>query len=374
MIDMADLDYIEAKHLDKMRKALMTCTYCGFCKSVCPVFEDIKWDSSVARGRAILAYGLLNKDIPADDSVIENIYQCTTCKDCERRCPSNIEVVDIVENCRRDLVAAGKMLPKHRRVVDSIVKLGNPYGEKRSVVETLGKDPRRAKVGYFVGCTSAYRNRSIADATLSILEKSGVDYTLVDEVCCGSVMQRVGWNENDLSSLMERNIKAIEETGVDEVIFSCAGCFRMFKEEYPKHVEVPFEVLHVSEFLADRELKLSPLAKKVTYHDPCHLGRHCDVYDPPRRLLSKVPDLDLKEMPRSKDTSRCCGGGGGVRSAYPELSGDIAAERVREAEIADVLVTSCPFCVNNLRFGCEATGSKIDILDLVELIEPLIEE
>jgi Fe-S oxidoreductase len=371
---MTDSDFIDAKHLEKMRKALMTCTYCGFCKSVCPVFDDVRWDPSVARGRNILAYGLLNKDIPADESVIEYIYQCTTCKDCERRCPSNIEVVDIVENCRKDLVENDKILPNHRRIVDNIIKFGNPYAEEKSVAQKLGKEPRHAKVGYFVGCTSAYRNQSTADATLSILEKAGVDYTLLDEVCCGSVMQRVGWNEEDLVDLMERNLKAIADLGVEEVIFSCAGCYRMFKEEYPKFVDVPFKVLHVSEFLADRDLKLKPLTKSVTYHDPCHLGRHCEVYEAPRELLSKIPEIDLKEMPRNRDTSRCCGGGGGVRSAYPELSGDIAGGRVKEAEIADILVTSCPFCVNNLKLGCEKVGSDIEVMDLVELIESLLEE
>lgn len=370
---MTDSDYIDAKHLEKMRKALMTCTLCGFCKSVCPVFEDVKWDSSAARGRNILAYGLLNKDIPPDESVIENMYQCTTCKDCERRCPSNIEVVDIVENCRRDLVDNGKILPKHRRVVDNIIKFGNPYGEEISVSEALGKEPKEAKIGYFVGCTSAYRNRSIADAAISILEKTGIDFTLVDEVCCGSVMQRVGWNDDDLIDLMERNVKAIEETGVEEVVFSCAGCYRMFKEEYPKHVDVPFKVRHISEFLAEEDLELSPLAKKVTYHDPCHLGRHLEVYEPPRKLLAKIPEIEFEDMPRNRETSRCCGGGGGVRSAYPELSGQIASGRVKEAEVADILVTSCPFCVNNLKMGCEKNGSDLQVIDLVELIESLLE-
>ena len=371
---MTDVDFIDAHNIEKMRKALMTCTYCGLCKSVCPVFEDVKWESSVARGRVILAYGLLNRDIPADASIIENIYQCTTCKDCERRCPSSIEVVEIVENCRRDLVANGKMLPKHRRIIDSILRLGNPYGEERSVVKTLGLEPRSAEVGYFVGCTSAYRNRSIADATLSILRKTGTDFTLVDEVCCGSVMQRLGWNDEDLVDLMERNVRAVQDAGVDEMIFSCAGCYRMFKEEYPRFVDVDFKVRHVSEFLVDRDLKLSPLARTVTYHDPCHMGRHCGVYEPPREVLARVPELELKEMSRNRETSRCCGGGGGVRSAYPELSSDIAGGRVEEAAIAEVLLSACPFCVNNLRLGCERNGSKLEVMDLVELLEPLVEE
>lgn len=364
---------IEAKNLVDIQKSMMTCTYCGFCKSVCPVFEDIKWDSSVARGRVILSYGLLEKEIPMDPSVVESIFQCTTCMDCERRCPSNIEVVEIVERCRKDLVENGGILPRHEKIMERILEFGNPYGETESVPEVFDFQPKRANIGYFVGCTSAYRNKGIAEATLSILNKTGEDFTLVDEVCCGSVMQRVGWNDQHLIELMEENVETIEDMGIEEMVFSCAGCYRMFKEEYPRFVDVNFKVSHISEFLAEKDLDIKPLAKKVTYHDPCHLGRHSDVYDAPREILHRIPEVDFKEMQRNRETSRCCGGGGGVRSAFPELSGNISAGRVREAEIADILVTTCPFCVNNLEMGRECAESDIEIVDLTELIECLIE-
>jgi Fe-S oxidoreductase len=363
---------IDAKNLRELKKEMMTCTMCGFCKSVCPVFEGVGWDPGVARGRMVLAYGLMQKDIPADESVIEALYQCTTCKDCERRCPSKVKVVEVVERARKDLVDAGYILPSHRAVVDRILKYGNPYGEKRSVPEVFGQKPHNAKVGYFVGCTSAYRNPRTAQATISIMNKLGEDYTLLNESCCGSVMGRVGWKEEDVVAQMEKNVRAIEEQGVDEVVFSCAGCYRMFKEDYPKHIKVPFKVRHVSEYLADKDLKLARLEKKLTYHDPCHLGRHSGVYKAPRAVLAKVPGAEFKEMPRNNSESRCCGGGGGVRSAYPELSEEIAGKRVAEAGSADILVTSCPFCVTNLKLGKERIGSKVEIVDLVELIEPLL--
>ncbi len=365
-------DTIDAKNLEEVKKEMMTCTMCGFCKSVCPAFEDIGWDIGVARGRVILAYGLMQKEIPADPSVVEALYQCTTCKDCERRCPSKVKVVEVVERARRDLVDADIVLPAHRKVVESIKKYGNPYGDERPVAEVFGEKPHKARLGYFVGCTSAYRNQSTAKATISILKKLGEDYTLLDESCCGSVMGRVGWSEEDVVAQMKRNVRSIADQGVEEVIFSCAGCYRMFKEEYPKHVEVPFKVSHVSEFLADRDIKLSTLDKKITYHDPCHLGRHSLVYKAPRDVLSKVPGASFKEMPRNSSEARCCGGGGGVRSAFPDLSEQIAAKRVMEADFADVLVTTCPFCVNNLKVGKDRSRSKVEIKDLVELIDTLM--
>ena len=367
-------DYIETENLKDVKKTLMTCTYCGFCKSVCPVFEGIGWDPSVARGRMILSYGLLQKEIPADESVVENLFQCTTCKDCERRCPSNIEVVDVVERARKDLVAAGKMLPKHKVVVDNVLKHGNPYGEKIGVPKTLGRTPKSSELGYFVGCTAAYRNKSTSSATLSILDKLGEDFTTIDEMCCGSVLQRIGVDDETVTEIMEKNVKSMTDLGLDEVVLSCAGCYRMFKEEYPKHVKVPFKVKHISEHLAERDLKLKPSKGVITYHDPCHLGRHSGVYEAPRDVLRKIPGTELREMPRNRSTARCCGGGGGVRSAYPELSASIAAKRVDEAQFADLLVTSCPFCVNNLNVGKQANGSKVEITDLVELIDSLLEE
>lgn len=364
-------DTIDAVDLRKVKKELMTCTYCGFCKSVCPTFQKVGWDPSVARGRMILAYGLLQKDIPADPSVLEYLYQCTTCKDCERRCPSKISVVDVVESARRDLVAAGHMLPRHRAIVEKVAETGNPYGEKKSVPETLGSAPKKAKVGYFVGCTATYRDRALADATISILNKLGEDYTLIEEVCCGSVLQRIGVAEKEVEDLWEKNVQNIRSLGVETVVFSCAGCYRMFKEEYPKRFDLGFEVLHITEYLAGRKLDLGPYKGVITYHDPCHLGRHCHVYEAPRKVLASIPDAELREMPRNRETAACCGGGGGVRSAYPDLSKAIAGRRVEEASFADLLVTTCPFCVNNLKAGAEGMKAP-EIIDLVQLVDRLL--
>lgn len=364
---------LEPRNLERVRGAMMTCTYCGFCKSVCPTYEGVGWDPSVARGRVILAYGLLQGDLPADGSVVEYLYQCTTCKDCERRCPSRIEVVDIVESARRDIVASGGMLPGHRKVVESVRRHGNPYGEARRAEAALGLKRRPAELGYFIGCTAAHRNPAIARATASILSKMGREFTPVDEVCCGSVMQRIGVDEAEVADMMRRNVEAAEGLGVDQVVFSCAGCYRMFKEEYPKHVKVPFKVRHISEYLAEEGVRLSSSKGRVTYHDPCHLGRHSGLYDAPRKLLSSIEGIEFREMPRSRETAGCCGGGGGVRSAYPELAGQIAARRVDEASFADLLVTTCPFCVSNLTVGRDRAGAKLEVKDLVELLEPLVE-
>jgi Fe-S oxidoreductase len=358
----------KAEKIKKVKEALNTCTMCGFCKAVCPSFKSIGWDSAVSRGRLILTYGLLSGQLGVDESVIENIYTCTTCADCNRRCPSTVDIVGIIEMCRSDLVANGHILPKHKAVVENVLKHNNPYGEERSVVKTLGKEPRKAKIGYYAGCTATYREKKISESSLSLLKKLGADFTTVDEVCCGSVLQRIGADEKHAVALMKKNVDAIKALGIETLILSCSGCYRMFKTEYPQFVEVPFDVLHMSEFLAKQDLKLKPLGNvKITYHDPCHLGRHCKVYDPPREVLKKFPGIEYKEMKFNKSASHCCGGGGGVRSAYPEEAKDIANTRLDEAPFADIIVSACPFCVANLN---AAVGDrKVKIIDLTELVD-----
>ncbi len=368
---MARRKYIKAERSKKLEKEMLTCTFCGFCKSVCPYFEDNQWDPSVARGKVILAYGLAEREIPADESVIERLAQCTTCKDCERRCPSNIKVVDIVEAARADLVDARCVLPAYQKIIDNIKKTKNPYGETTQT--DFGVPSKKAEIGYFIGCTGRYRLPDIPRHAISILKKLNVDFTPIEEVCCGSTLQRIGAKEKDVVRLMKANVDNITRLGVKMVLFTCAGCLRMFKEEYPKHVKIDFEVEHLAQFLSKQNLNLKPFPKKIAYHDPCHLGRHLKIYDEPRKLLSMIPQASIVEFKEAKETARCCGGGGGVRAAEPSAAQRIASRRVKAAsEIADVLVTACPFCVTNLRYGNDLVKVNIEIKDIAELVDDLL--
>ena len=356
--------------IETVRQALTTCTMCGFCKSVCPSFKAINWDTDLSRGRIVMTYGLAVGQLEPDESVIKSMYTCTTCADCVRRCTSKVKIVDIIEMCREDLVANGHILPKHKAMCEGILADNNPFGEKKSVVETLGLKPHKAEVAYFAGCTATYRATKTARGVISILDRLKIDWTGVDEVCCGSVMGRVGWNEEDRVKLMKRNVEAIASLGVKTLVLSCAGCYRMFKMEYPKHVDVPFEVLHITEFLAKQKLPLKPLGDvTVTYHDPCHLGRHCGVYDAPREVIKQFPGVNFKEMQYNRQFSHCCGGGGGVRAAFPDVAAKIADTRIAEADFADIIITTCPFCVTNLGAQAALVKDGPRVVDLVELIE-----
>lgn len=220
---------------------------------------------------------------------------------------------------------------------------------------------------YFRGCIAREKLKSISEATEALLKSSGVNYTLIkDETCCGSTLLRTGFPD-DARSAMEKTADKIKGR---TVIVSCAGCYRTFLKDYPR---MGFDILvkHTSQFLLEllREgrLRLKRGDLKVTYHDPCHLSRHTDETDAPRRLLREV--AEVLEMDKHGKESRCCGAGGGVRSAYRDLSTELAAERLKEARGtgADLLCTSCPFCRLNLE------SSLINVLDISELLRKLID-
>ena len=368
-------DYIDAKHLKDVRNDMMTCTYCGFCKSVCPVFEGIGWDPSVATGT----------DHPRLRAVEQRTFQPTSrwSRTSINAPPARTASAAAPRASRWSTWSSGPggtwsptdiMLPRHRQLVESTPGARQPlWGERSGGRATLGakKHPRLWATSSAAPPPTAIA--SIAEATLSILNKLGEDFTVVDEVAAAACCSASAWTRKR-SKRSWRGTSRPSPTWASRRSCSPAlAATACSRRSIRSIVDVPFKVRHISEFLADKDLKLKPLDKKITYHDPCHLGRHSGVYDAPGKLLSSIPEAEFKEMQHSRETARCCGGGGGVRSAYPDLSEKIAARRVDEAAFADLLVTTCPFCVNNLRVGKERKSSPVEIMDLVELIEPLIE-
>jgi len=385
-------------NLTKFKDDLWLCARCGDCsladKTVashrdvflpCAVKNILGFEAYASRGRIMVMNDLISGDLEADKNIVDWAYTCTTCKNCQETCTATAEGIrlpEMMEALRTDLVQSGLEMPKHVAIEDSIANLGNPYQEgqnRRQVVFGDRKWPEKAEVVYFVGCTSAYRESDIARATAELLDKAGVDYTVMsDERCCGSVLLRLG-RVGAFDALTRQNIESVEATGAKTIVTSCAGCFRTWKVDVPeKGYKYDFEVLHITEFL-DRLVQERKLAFrstkpiKVTYHDPCHLGRHAEVYEAPRRVLQSVENVQLVEMETNKRYAHCCGSGGGVKSSYGELADKIAGDRVREAERtgANILVTACPFCHKGLVDGAKYVGSKMQIIDLPNFLLPL---
>ncbi len=339
---------------------ILKCVKCGRCRTVCPSQQIQGWESSGARGRMQMALGMANGLEPSN-SLITSILTCTSCQQCITDCPSGADPHQVTMAARRRLLALGHTAPHQIEMQERIRNTGNSLGDRSSRTAWRTEKPVQEHSGYvyFAGCLASYRYQSTAKATYKILKRFGVGF-LEDEQCCGSPLFRLGL---DASDNIAHNSRQIESSGAHTVIVSCAGCYSMLKEQYHG-----FNILHLSEFLAEKSDKLSVkrLDIQVTYHDPCHLGRAYGIYDAPRKVIEEI--CTLVEMDATREKASCCGGGGGVRLGYPQISVSMAGKlKENIPDGVDYVVTSCPLCLRNL----SDTGVKV--LDLADLVWMAIE-
>ncbi|MHA1291652.1 MAG: (Fe-S)-binding protein [Promethearchaeota archaeon] len=389
-----------SKQLEEYHEMVYHCTKCFNCIYINPYFiknEDryygcpsgfyYKYDAFFSGGRMEIARGLIEGELSITEKLAEIFYACTLCGLCESNCEFLIELkpTEVFESMRRELIKEGFTRPEHDAFSKSIMENHNPYQEKHDTrtkwLENLGIDIKpEAEILYFVGCTSSYRTEKIAEATAKIFKKLGLDFTISpDEWCCGSPLLRTG-RYNQAISLMKHNRDLIEKLNAKKVVFSCAGCFRAFKTDYQKELgNLGVEILHVSQLLNklhdEGKIKLKEKKSIITYHDPCHMGRHEKVYDEPRNMIKAVPGTELDEMDRITMNAWCCGAGGGVKSAFKDFALESSKERIREAELtnAEILMSCCPFCKLNLEDAAQATNSKLKVMDLTEYLDECLE-
>jgi heterodisulfide reductase subunit D len=382
---MTDID------LDELMENLAQCRRCGICRNavydergfdgVCPVWRNSAgFETSFMRGRIQVAIALLEGRLERNAENAESLFTCTLCGNCTQICAAEFDPAKTLEKVRAVL----DDVPNEVRdsLALKIEAQDNPYGEegtaKRNWVSEVGFEiPATADTLYYVGCTAGLRLPQIAKSTAQVLRATGVDFAVLeDEPCCGSVLLRTGkWQEAQENALRLR--KAIEYSRAKRIIVTCAGCHRTLKKDFPEAfgIDLP-EVIHALEFIDEiaeqGRLKLKPFGNRVsvTYHDPCHSGRELGMYEEPRRALSRIPGLELVEMETNRETAMCCGAGGGLRSYDSELAKKIAADRVRSAEEtgARILATACPFCETNLAAGADMAGSKIRVVDVMDLL------
>jgi fumarate reductase (CoM/CoB) subunit B len=340
-------------------KAINQCVRCGSCRAFCPAFEESGWESANTRGRIMIMKGL-TCGLSPDLQVLDSLNSCTTCGICTENCPAGVNPPEIIENARRQLALLGKMTIQQADLSRNIFTSGNTFGDGRDRLSWL-KDrsllAKKADYVYFVGCMNSYRYTDTAAKTFALLHRFGATM-LPAEQCCGSPLLRTGF---DARRFVDENCRQIAKTGAKTVITGCAGCYTTLKNSYPQD----FRVESVPEFLAQRisELDLKPLDLTVTYHDPCHLGRHNRIYEQPRQVIEAI--CRLKEMKTNRKDARCCGGGGGVRAGYRDLSLQMAKKRLKDVpQDVDYIVTSCPLCIRNLR---DAGGGE-KVIDLVDLV------
>ncbi len=348
------------------------CFQCGLCDAVCP-WNRVR-EFSMRRIVRQATFGMT-------DIESEEMWLCTTCGRCPQQCPRDVRQIDSGVALRRIATEYGvfpQSVQPIRTISGSLVGEGNPLSEEREKradwaeglsvpTFTEGMD-----VLYFPGCYLSYdpRLKKVARATAGILQKAGVDFGILGpkENCCGESIRKTG-DEEVFKRLARENIKTWIDEGVRKIVVSSPHCYHTFKNEYPEF-RVEFEIVHITQFvhelLRDGKLELSgELGKKVTYHDPCYLGRHNGVYDEPRAVLNAVAGLELIEMPESRVDSLCCGGGGGriwMETPKGERFCDLRVEQAMEAG-AEVLATACPYCISNF----EDSKLTLDVVDDIEV-------
>ena len=358
------------------------CTGCyKMCRFVCPTAIATKNESITPYGRSS-AYHLtsINK-ASYSPKAVEAIYQCATCGLCKTWCKPEVDVANIVEKARKDIVRKGLAPANVSRLVEITQKNLNPYGEpnsKRFSKINLGTTRKNgtSEILYFVGCTTAYRHPEIADAIIKVLTLMGEDFSVMADVeqCCGSPLIRLGL-EDSSKQLLASNSKAINDLESKIVVTGCPGCYRTLKEDYPRlGYKLDAEVMHFTEYLdsAGKGIPRAELPKRVTYHDPCHLARHSNIIDQPRNILQQVKGIRYIEMDWNKKNSNCCGSGGGLRLSYPKTAEAIGIRRLQEAYStgAELIATACPFCkdhmidVQNARIETR----KVGVVDLAEIL------
>jgi heterodisulfide reductase subunit D len=374
-------------------KELDACLQCGYCRNVCPVFEQSSWESASPRGKVFMlkqmdrrslmdrVLSLLGRDVRVSDDFVERIYWCTSCGMCEQACHVEIPFPELWEDVKAWLVERGMApLDKHRAFLTRVESVMNPYDEPPAERGAWAKGlelSERPEVIYFVGCTESYRMQRIALATARVLQAAGVPFNIMggEEWCCTSPLLRTG-QRSLTRSFAQHTKEQMDLSGTKVMLTACAGCAVTIKRDHTKAIgDLGYRVMHVTEYVEELvrqgRLPLSrPVRRRVTYHDPCHLGRHAKVFDAPRNIMRAIPGIELVEMPRNRERSRCCGAGAGFKAQFNESAEAIAADRVKEAEGvgAEQIITTCPFCAVNLNAGAKLAGIKLETIDLMQLL------
>lgn len=402
-IDFENIETLGTKTLAELtwkdRLDLDACTECGRCTSVCPANtvgkllspRDIILDLQrlmhhEGNGDGASEPVLLPNATPALSA--EALWECTTCAACVEACPVSIEQMPKIVDLRRFLVMEEAEFPQTMQdAVSSLESRGHPFkGTRFSRADwsegldiPLADDPKKADVLLWVGCGGALveRNQRITQSLARLLHQAGLKLAVLgrEEKCSGDPARRIG-NEFAFETVAKENIEMLKEKGAQQIVTGCPHCFNAFKNEYPR-LGGDFEVQHHSELLASlvRSGKLrvnNKLDQKVTFHDPCYLGRQNGIVDEPRELVQIASKQQPVEMAQSGKNSFCCGGGGGMSFIDEPSDQRVNQERARQALAtdADILAVGCPFCMTQMEDGINATKGdrNLRVLDIAEVL------
>ena len=383
LLDASTLDPTLVKRVTPDWEALLSCMQCGTCSSSCPT--AFAMDYTPRQLWQMLQLGM-------EDEVLnsQTFWLCTVCKSCQVRCPRGISITDTMVALKEYATGRGISVPTGMQMLGETVTTAYNISGDNNVTRQiwsenlaripLGVTPRRrlAKVVYFIGCVSSFYPRvyNIPQAVVQILARADVEFTTLgeDEWCCGYPLYVAGMRDR-ATELVRHNVELVKRVRAEEVVFSCPSCYYAWAHLYPEVTDVSgIRLRHVTEFLAeliaDDPPAMGPVPEVVTYHDPCDLGRKSGVYDPPRELLHRIPELELREMEANRENALCCGGGGDVEVSDPTVSREVAGRRMAQVQAtgARYVASACQQCRRTLQEGAKRKKIRVRAVDVVELL------
>ncbi len=396
-LDLKRFTFMQLMELD-------ACTRCGECIEWCPTFSEKQELDAITPLRKIETvrrfinqqYGLRARlfgprslDADTIQTHSTGAFDCTLCGRCGVVCPVHIDTRSLWIAMRETLVDQGVYPETFDHLRETVTTNYNISGDENAErliwSQNLAEIPEgvsgkeRAEVVYFVGCVSSFYPQSygIPQSMVQIMEQGGVDYTTLggEEWCCGFPLIIAGMGDAALESV-RHNVEAVRRTGARRLVASCPSCYHTWKDEYP-HIlgeELGFEVIHstelIEEVIAAGKLNFKPLEEKVTYHDPCDLGRTSGVYEAPRNVIRAIPGVEFVEMKDHHEYSFCCGGGGDVEMADKELSAAVAASRIAQAAETEAkyLLSACQQCTRTLAGAARKNKVRVRVMDVTQLV------
>lgn len=360
-----------------------SCTSCGICAEVCEVFK--------ATGGKYKSYYSINRLIRGSlgpsrgtivDRLAEDVFMCLLCGRCSEFCPATLDIVSLGISAREHLVSLGKY-PENFKLIRKAV------GDVRNVLGLPNEDrdlwndysPTPAPVGlegvdlvYFVGCMASFSPavQDIPIALTQVLDAAGIKYTILggEEWCCGYPLIVGGLRGRELEELIKHNVEAVKKLGAKTIVFSCPSCYLTWRTEYPKAFNLMHHTQLIYKLIREGKIKLGPVKLKVTYHDPCDLGRKSKVYDAPRAVIRSIPGIEFREMRYVREKSLCCGGGGDVEIVDENFPAKVGVQVIEEAVKvgAEAIITSCQQCKRTLLKAVKLSGANIRVMDVAELV------
>ena len=376
--------------------ALDSCVKCGSCVEVCPTYShdrqlEITMGGFFTNLKSFIrkAYGLPGmfsgptKTKNMLKKYSEHSYLCTLCGRCERVCPAFINTKDLRMSAREFMVEKGEYPPVLDRMAETLDRVHNIVGEpseERSMwVQALSEFPEhgfqkeKAEVVYFVGCVASYfpMTKRIPQSFVQILNKAGVDFTLLggEEWCCGFPMIAAGMKKK-AEAMIQHNMEKVKGKGAERVVFACPSCYHTWKERFDDEIEIFHSTQFVKKLIDEGKISFKKKTMKVTYHDPCDLGRASGIYEAPRDILKAIPGVELVEMEGNRDECKCCGGGGDLEMINPDLSAALAQAKIEEIKAtgADAVISACQQCIRTILTTARKKKIPISAMDMTEFV------